>query len=48
MTSKRKKQSKKRERRGEERKPKVQVKTDVSLFNTKTVSRFCFLCMLKL
>ena len=48
MTSKRKKQSKKRERRGEERKRKVQVKTDVSLLNTKTVSRFCFLCMLKL
>ena len=33
------------ERRGEERKRKVKVKTAVSLLNPKTLSKFCFPCM---
>ena len=37
--------SKKSEKRGEERKGKVKVKTAVSLLNLKTMSKFCFLRM---
>ena len=32
-------------KKGEERKRKVKVKTAVSLLNSKTTSKFCFLCM---
>ena len=49
MPSKRKKKwGKKSEKRGEERKRKVKVKTAVSLLNPKTISKFCFLRMPKL
>ena len=40
-----KKWGKKSEKRGEERKWKVKVKTAVSLLNSKTISKFCFLRM---
>ena len=40
-----KKRGKKSEKRSEERKRKVKVKTAVSLLNSKTISRFCFLHM---
>ena len=40
-----KKWGKKSEKRGEERKQKVKVKTSVSLLNPKTILKFCFLCM---
>ena len=40
-----KKWGKKSEKRGEERKRKVKVKTAVSLLNPKTMSKFCFLRM---
>ena len=44
MLSKRKKKwGKKSEKRREERKRKVKVKTAVSLLNPKTMSKFCFL-----
>ena len=39
---------KKSEKSGEERKQKVKVKTAVSLLNTTTTSKFCFLHMPKL
>ena len=46
MPSKRKKKwGKKSEKRGEERKRQVKVKTAVSLLNPKTISTFCFLHM---
>ena len=46
MPSKRKKnRGKKNEKRGEERKRKVKVKTTVSLLNPKTIWKFCFLRM---
>ena len=40
-----KKGGKKSEKRREERKRKVNVKTAVSLLNPKTISKFCFLRM---
>ena len=39
---------KKSKKSGEERKQKVNVKTAVSLLNTTTVSKFCFLHMREL